>query len=170
LKINSIIFTSCLLSCDRTVGHRTVWALPVVEFDFFATVIGFGCALLSITTGNAWRLLLEDREGWSRMSEAARNYGEEWSYNYELRRLGMHGGWGAGNSKAREKVWSGRFLEWWNRASEEVKNFAQSMLWGRTSADCARWPWRCVVRRGDLLVDRDLAGYRLFHCASNSAK
>jgi hypothetical protein len=30
---------------------------------FFATVIGVGCALLSITTGNAWRLFLEDREG-----------------------------------------------------------------------------------------------------------
>ncbi len=35
----------------------------LLSLFFFATVIGFGCALLSITTGNAWRLLLEDREG-----------------------------------------------------------------------------------------------------------
>jgi hypothetical protein len=33
------------------------------EFDFFATVNCFGYALLSITTGNAWQLFLEDREG-----------------------------------------------------------------------------------------------------------
>ncbi len=43
-------------------------------------------------------------EAESRMSKAARNYGEEWSCNYELRQLGMHGDCGAGNSKAREKV------------------------------------------------------------------
>jgi hypothetical protein len=35
------------------------------------------------------------------VSEAARNYGEEWSYNYELRRLGMHGG---GRGSERIKV------------------------------------------------------------------
>jgi hypothetical protein len=36
--------------------------------------------------------------------KTARNYGEEWRLNYELKRLGMHGGGGVGNSKARRQV------------------------------------------------------------------
>ncbi len=92
--------------CDQTTGHHTVWTLPVVWVWFFATVNCFGCALLSITTGNAWRLFLEDREGWSHMSEAAWNYGEEWNCNYELRRLEMHGGWG-GSERRRVELWRG---------------------------------------------------------------
>ncbi len=39
------------------------------------------------------------------MRKTAQNYGEEWSLNYELRRLGMHGNGGVGNSKARRQVW-----------------------------------------------------------------
>ncbi len=38
------------------------------------------------------------------MRKTTQNYGEEWSLNYELRRLGMHGGRGVGNSKARRQV------------------------------------------------------------------
>jgi hypothetical protein len=51
------------------------------------------------------------------VSEAAWNYGEEWSCNYELRRLGMHGG-GGGSERRRVELLRGSTIF-----------FGQSMLW-----------------------------------------
>jgi hypothetical protein len=118
----------------------------------FATVNCFGCALLSITTGNAWWLFLEDREGWSHMSEAARNYGEEWSYNYELRRLGMHGSWGGSERRRVELL----------RGSTTFLFFGRACCGCKTSADCARRSQSCVARKWDLLIDRVFSWLQIF--------
>jgi len=116
----------------------------------FVTVNCFGCALLSITTGNAWRLFLEDREGWSHMSEAARNYGEEWSCNYELRRLGMHGGWG-GSERRRVKLLRG--------STEFLAEHAVNVKLVQIMLEDLRG---CIARRRDLLIDRVFGWLQIF--------
>jgi hypothetical protein len=53
--------------------------------------------------------------------KTVQNYGEEWSFNYELRWLGMHGSGGVGNSKARRQFLEREiFQNRKERATEEV--------------------------------------------------
>ncbi len=68
----------------------------------FATITGLAAHTL-IYCRKAWRLLLEDQGGSSRVRKTTRNYGLRRCCNYDLRRWKAHGGRGASNSEAREK-------------------------------------------------------------------
>ncbi len=102
--------TILLRYCDRTAGHRTM-ELCCFWSWFLRPSLVWLCITL-IYCRDAWRLLLEDQGGSLRVKKTARNCGWGRCCNYDLRRLGMHGGGGAGNSKARRKVLERQILEW----------------------------------------------------------
>jgi len=116
---------------------------------------------------NAWRLLLEDQGGSSRVRKTARNCG------WGCAEIMIWGGWECMAAKELAiqrlggKFWSGRFSEWKGESCKGGPSEG-SLLRRRTKVDCARGFQKCVDRGVDLFCWRKIGLVTdFFRCISS---